>query len=405
MTTLTQEQVRAYDAIHKWFKDPHAHWKFTVHGYAGTGKTWLLQYLINNWEGEVICCAPTGKAASVLKAKLDNSISVTTVHSLLYKPLEGDIVKYTDLKKALSEDPDNKKLKAEVEDLRIELTSTNVDFHFDGQDFKGQLIIVDESSMVTSQMRDDFESTGARVIFVGDGGQLPPVGDDGWFINEKPDALLQDVQRQALDNPIIRLSMEVRTGRPKMRDYQYDNCMILKSDTLPDEEWLAADQIITGMNVTRRGLNSWLREELGYGDHWQPLKGERLVCLKNMKNTHFVNGIQMECLADARQTKTKVNHIDVKIGDTEYLGTSFYDFHCRVTYEDVKEEPYQTRLGLVELDFAYAITCHKAQGSEWDSVILADDNMRKRDKENRRRWLYTGVTRAKEKLVWVKNFS
>jgi exodeoxyribonuclease-5 len=60
--------------------------------------------------------------------------------------------------------------------------------------------------------------------------------------------------------------------------------------------------------------------------------------------------------------------------------------------------------GLVPADFGYALTCHKAQGSEWDRVLVYDEGTGSgvmRDPILRRRWLYTAVTRAKRELLWV----
>jgi exodeoxyribonuclease-5 len=64
--------------------------------------------------------------------------------------------------------------------------------------------------------------------------------------------------------------------------------------------------------------------------------------------------------------------------------------------QTLPEPPY-------EFAYAYAITCHKAQGSEWDKVLVFEESF-PFDKTEHRRWLYTAITRAKEKLVIVKAY-
>lgn len=398
---LTMEQSDALGQIKNWAKGDEDDFMFTLHGFAGTGKTFLMQHLINSWGDDIICCAPTGKAASVLKSKLDGH-DVSTIHSLLYSPDSPAIEEYKLLKALAKENPDDQELANDLEDMRRRLTDVKLTFSYSGGTdiAPGQLVVVDEASMVTKGMLDDFRETQAKVLFVGDGGQLPPVGDGGWFINNKPDAILQEVQRQALDNPIIRLSMDIRNRSLNKIDYQYDECKIISKLELSHDEWMEADQVITGKNVTRHRLNKWFRSKLGY-EGFLPQKGEKLICLKNMKGKPYINGVQMVCTEDATEEAGRY-FIGIEYEDQPYSEVEFYDYHCTKTYNSrALEEPFEMRRRLLELDFAYAITCHKSQGSEWPSVIVADDRMRIHDKENRARWLYTAVTRAKEKLTWV----
>ena len=86
---LTNDQSKAYESIMKWIHNDSSNWCYKLGGYAGTGKTTLIQYMIKNLDTSPYCCAPTGKAASVLQSKLENAV-VTTVHSALYSPVIND---------------------------------------------------------------------------------------------------------------------------------------------------------------------------------------------------------------------------------------------------------------------------------------------------------------------------
>ncbi len=213
---LTPEQEQAIAAIDAWLKDDDQ-WMFYLGGYAGTGKTTLMHHFINSLQREPTCLAPTGKAASVLQKRLHNA-TVSTIHSALYKPITPNIDALLkleiqlEIKKKLGEAVDKV-----LEDIREEKRRLmEQDIKFGDNENKailpGSLVIVDEASMVTNRMFDDLSKLNAKVLFVGDPGQLPPVKDSGYFTYTRPDAMLRSVQRQALDNPIIELSMKVRNG-------------------------------------------------------------------------------------------------------------------------------------------------------------------------------------------------
>ena len=409
--TLTSEQESGIDRIGQWLKDTNA-WDFRLGGFAGTGKTFLLSHLINNHDKKVICCAPTGKAASVLQTRLDG-YGVTTVHSALYDPVDPSYEKLHKLEKRLESSKskkeqseitlliENEKQRLMVKDVQWNLKSRiNIE--------PGDLVAIDESSMVTKRMRDDLRQTGAKVLFVGDPGQLPPVGDDGWFFQGQLDHVLQSVQRQAMNSPIIRMSMDVRNDAFKAIDYQTDPtcCVIGKSDAVP-ELYMEADQIITGKNFTRHSLNRELRKRKGFESR-MPVANEKLIILKNerFRGLPIRNGIQCVSMNDTVIDKNKGSYkINLDYEGIELNNVEFYDFHCRSNYiNNLIEEPRNSkyRKRLRELDYAYAITVHKSQGSEWDHVIIEDDRMAVGDADFRRRWLYTAITRAKERLLVIQ---
>ena len=75
-----------------------------------------------------------------------------------------------------------------------------------------KLIVIDECSMVDAELGRDLMSFGVPVLVLGDPAQLPPIQGGGFFTEAEPDAMLTEVHRQAQDDPIVRLSMEIRAG-------------------------------------------------------------------------------------------------------------------------------------------------------------------------------------------------
>jgi exodeoxyribonuclease-5 len=407
--SLTDEQNKALKKIKEWMNNKDQ-WYFKLGGYAGTGKTFLIQHLVNEEFKNAICCAPTGKAASVLKKKI--SVPVGTIHSLLYQPIIPQSFLLQSLVEKLLNYPDkaHKDAKLLVDAIAREkkkLAERKIGFVSKDTDaiYPGRLVIVDEASMVTKQMFEDFHNTNCKALFVGDPGQLPPVGSSNWFVDTDFDAKLNCVQRQALDSPIIRMSLDVRQDKFNRLNYQTGDCRMIRKSDMTHKDWQSADQILTGRNVSRHKINRFFRKQLGH-EGTLPNAGEKLIFLKNElhKGRGIINGAQ--CISESATTvigegDAKQYFIDL-LYDEELLTVEFYNYHCESNYiQSLVEEPWQERQELRELDYAYAITVHKSQGSEWDKVILADDKMQENSEEFRRRWLYTAITRAKKEFLWV----
>ena len=405
---LTSTQNAALKAIGHWLNHTTDQ-EFILAGYAGTGKTTLLQEFINGRDELTLCVAPTGKAASVLSKRLENAI-VTTIHSALYKPVMASPVKLEDLMMELVNDPENKELKEAIEIERDKLTKAKLGFALNdkGKIRHGDLVIVDEASMVTNRIRTDLANTQARILYVGDPGQLPPVMDVGFFRDARPDVMLEEVLRQALDSGIIRMSMEIRQGRAIPLGRYSDDARKLEKTAVHFDEWLGFDQIITGKNTSRRKINRFFRTKRypDAGRSIYPLRGDKLICLKNEfeDNTFYINGVIGSCLADVPKSDDlpwlvapELLYEGEIIKDVCMWKRGFeqnYD-------ETLKDDMHFERQGMRQFDYAYGITVHKSQGSEWDRVIIADDQMSTRDRDFRKCWLYTAVTRAKKELLWL----
>ncbi len=415
MSELTPEQSAAALKVQEFISRRSIHgddWMMSISGFAGTGKTFLMQTLINDGvHPKIICCAPTGKAAAVLKSKL-KGVEVWTIHQALYTPLNQNLSALDSLQASLlslpEDSPERVKILREIDREKKRLAGEDVQFTLreNSRISPGSLVIIDEASMVSPRILEDLKKTGAKVIFVGDSGQLPPVEGENWFMKRKHDASLISIQRQAKDSPIIRLSFQIREGCVNREEFEDINgdCRLVHKSVVAPEEWAAADQILTGRNESRQRINRFIRRRRGYGDFMDPYAGEKLICLKNDWNARpqLINGVLFESLSEATMGQTDMV-MDIRYEGVELLSVPYYSFHTRSHYvRSITPEPPELRRGLFELDYGYCITVHKSQGSEWDSVIIADDRMQESDKKFRQKWLYTAVTRASKKLTIVQ---
>ena len=356
------QQDAALKAVAKWLKtrEPQV---FRLFGYAGTGKTTLATHIAGDYKGEVAFGAFTGKAALVMRSK--GCTDARTIHSMIYTTRESD-----------SEEPEFV--------LNEEAAAAKAD-----------LIIIDECSMVDADLGRDLLTFGKKVLVLGDPAQLPPVSGGGFFTEAEPDIMLTEVHRQAADNPIIRLSMMVREGE-NLEFGTYGDSRILRKADINTEMVTEADQVLVGMNKTRRAYNKRLRALLGYTEV-MPMVNDKLVCLKNDRKKGLLNGGLWRVKA-LRPTKSRVVSLRVSPEDT---GGKVVCVSCLPEFFEGTEEaiPYAKRRDYQEFDYGYALTVHKAQGSQWDKLVLFDESFAFR--EHRNRWLYTGITRAAESLTLV----
>jgi len=257
------------------------------------------------------------------------------------------------------------------------------------------LLIIDEYSMVDQQMGEDLLSFGCPILALGDPGQLPPIRGCCYF-GRKPDYMLTDIHRQAADNPIIRLSQDVRNGKELMPGKYGDSWVLRLADVGKDYVRylvLNTDQLLVGRNATRISSNLRTRELLGRN---QPLPevGDKLVCLRNDHQAGLLNGQIWEVK-------------EVPIAEDPYLVLTVCNeegervtclAHTNYFLGMGNQLDHWTRRSAQEFDFGYALTVHKAQGSQWDHVLLFDE-WRGQD---RQKWLYTAVTRASEDVTVIQ---
>lgn len=359
------QQLEALDKVEAWYGDPFSQ-VFRLFGYAGTGKTTLAKsFAERDKDRQVVFAAFTGKAAHVLRTK---GCSASTIHSLTYRLVSEK----------------NKKPVFELDDKSI-LKSTD-------------LLVLDEVSMVNEEIGQDLLSFGCKVLVLGDPAQLPPVSGTGFFTEAPPDFLLTEVHRQAADSPIIKLATSIRNGMAPMPGNYGDSTVQFG---MTKDLVMNADQLLVGKNATRKLSNSRARQIKGFLDPL-PMVGDKLVCLRNSRQEGLMNGttwkvtaVDTEWIGDPDQFFEPAFRCDIKSDDmdVELFGVQMHKEHFLGTFNEVR--PSDIRRAN-EFDFGYALTCHKAQGSQWDHVVIADESGVFR--ENKWRWLYTAVTRAAKRV-------
>jgi exodeoxyribonuclease-5 len=371
MPFFTPHQDAALIAVARWLKaKPGAQGTpqvFRLFGYAGTGKTMLAKHIAQGVDGDVKFAAFTGKAALVMRAR--GCAGASTIHSLIYRAQE-----------------------TETEQPSFEL------WH-DAPVAKAALIVIDECSMVDAELGRDLISFGVPVLVLGDPAQLPPIQGGGFFTAHAPDAMLTEVHRQAQDDPIVRLSMQVREGR-RLAPGDYGLSQVVAREALDPARVLAADQVLVGRNATRRAYNGRLRERRGIDDPL-PVAGDKLVCLRNNRKKGLFNGSLWEV---AERKVSRARTLRMRLLPDEDLGArSGKGLKVSVRPEcfagGIEGIDWRVRKKYDEFDFGYVLTVHKAQGSQWDDVMLFDESFAFPD--SRERWLYTGITRAAKRLTVV----
>lgn len=333
----------------------------------------------------------------------------TTIHSLIYRVRDGfpeELIRLLSeleaLRAAVPLDEDAVALKTrEVEKARERARQPRWELNLDSRLRKADLLVVDEVSMVDERMGEDLLSFGVPILVLGDPAQLPPVRGAAFLTGARPDVMLTEIHRQAADDPIVRLASMARERRlPPFGEYG-ESRVISPSDFDPVGELRNGEQIIVGKNATRRRANVRRRERLGFDDPL-PVIGDRLVCLRNNHDLGLANGAVWNVLD--RDGDPEFGVLDLLL--EEDVGGDVYAPRDRLL-ASVHTAPFLgeelnwfERQNAEEFDFAYALTAHKAQGSQWDSVVVVDESAVFRD--NRWRWLYTAVTRAASRLVLVR---
>jgi len=404
----SREQENALKSVNNWLNNSDQQ-VFRLFGYAGTGKTTLAKHFADNTDKHVLFAAYTGKAAYVLKSK--GCSGAGTIHSLIYhtkskgatrlKELEKDLVDLISQLRDEGKDPKKSKrvedIKALIEKERDNLSRPAFSLNHESPVKDAGLIVIDECSMVNEEMGQDLLSFGTKVLVLGDPAQLPPVGGGGFFTEKvKPDVMLTDIHRQAKDNPIIDMATRVRNGQPLPLGL-YGNCSVVEKSSVKPEDALEADQILVGKNATRFNSNSRFRKLRGI-DQALPIEGEKLVCLRNNHELGLLNGAIFHVVENVDSYEDRVT-LKVSPEDDE-AAIQTVECHQHHFIGSTESLPWWERTEAEEFDYGYALTTHKAQGSQWDNVLLFDESSVFR--QNAQRWLYTGITRAAEQIKVVR---
>jgi ATP-dependent exoDNAse (exonuclease V) alpha subunit len=463
-TRLNEEQQEAFKALLKFIKHPATD-TFVLKGYAGTGKTFLMQHLakwLDEKEYKFSLLASTGRAAAVLRGK--TGLTTKTLHSELYN-----------FSKANGAEDDL------PEDAPMNLSGQfSLLFSLRAPDEGKRIYIVDESSMLSDEISDEssilnfgtnnllldfFTAAGKnKIIFVGDPGQLPPVKkvfspalDMHWLAREQRTGIgftLTKIERNNADNGILLLASAIRSmldkqdrePYPKLPASNTNNVNILTNDKTLFYHYVARfkevghDKAIAIARSNRmvNHINRAVRRELFGGLDLSMQDDDVLLVTNNNYAVPLANGDfvmiralgPMEVRAGLHFQQVKIKallsdtefellvSLDILYGQEsnftkEQLEGLMLDFNRRMKRKNINmdSEAYREAmmsdryLNCLRAKFGYAVTCHKAQGGEWDEVFLfLEKSMYAMPHTELLRWWYTAVTRARGELFLANNW-
>ena len=413
----TAQQDKALVKVGKWLKSKDQQ-VFRLFGYAGTGKTTLAHSLASDVSGNVLFGAYTGKAVHVLQEK--GCEEAQTIHSMLYHAQEKsreelrrhehrlvEIITEInaehkdkteeEIKSFIDNNSEITIIRSEMEAERKRLAQPAFTLNQFSPVKDAGLVVIDECSMVDDRMGQDLLSFGTKVLVLGDPAQLPPVRGSGFFTDtETPDVMLTEIHRQAKDNPIIAMATKVR-NKEALPLGKYGESVVMEKSRIDGSVALRADQILVGKNVTRRGCNKRMRALLEREGEGLPVEGDKLVCLRNNYNLGLLNGAIWNVLDVGEYADETVV---MTVNNKQHSQGMEVEAHTHYFRGEERHLGWWERKEAEEFDYGYALTVHKAQGSQWDNVLLFDESECFRS--NAWRWLYTGITRAAKNLIMVR---
>lgn len=358
---LNEKQQEAFDKVLKNKE------KIVIAGYAGTGKTMLLSQVAKKLASEgkkVLVTCLTGKAAQRLRdvfGKKQKNIDIVNFHQVIYK------VKITSSGKIIC--------------VYQPMWSSAYD-----------AVLVDESSMIDAKTLQDILNGRKPTAFFGDPFQLPPVNEQSSLV-ESPDVLLNEVYRQEEGSYILEVATDIRNGINNICDLPR---------VKPFEVFDIADNkdsaVIFLSNKDRVEYNLSYRRH--HFDEIDLQVGDTCVSLKNNHVLSIYNGTTFEI----KDIKCRFS-----VGSDQYLkvvGTcEGRDFECVVAEKQfnnpklVQNVFYNHRESgdFIFADYGYGLTAHKAQGSQYNTVVVHNPVwMSRRDPKYYARWMYTAITRAEK---------
>lgn len=447
--TPTESQKTLFDSLADFIINWGSNEIFLITGYAGTGKTTTIKTLINtlySFKINSILMAPTGRAAKVLSSY--TSKPAYTIHKKIYRQKSardgfGDFLLDKNLHKNTF--------------FIVDEASMISNQSFD-------LSIFGSGRLLDDLIEYVYQGHACKLILIGDTAQLPPVKmelspalDPGQLESYGMDvkrAFLSDILRQSEESGILFNATILRQvidqeaseyPELKVSGFHDIECTVgsemveLISDCY-DQYGIEETVIVTRSNKRANNFNQgirnqilWREEELTIGDFLMVVKNNYFWIDEEEKLDFIANGDIVEVVdikghqslygyRFADLTLRFVDYDDLEI-DTKVLMDTLYTNQASLSkeenrslfnsvledYQDIKtkkaryrkvrENPYFNAL---QVKFAYAVTCHKAQGGQW-KVVFVDHGYLIDEMINKEfyRWLYTAFTRATEKLYLV----
>lgn len=360
-----------------------------LNGKAGTGKSFTVQGILNTLDQwQHVCCALSGKAAKILSAK---DLNAMTIHRMLGIDSEG---KFS---------------------------------HNEQKKLHNHIFVLDEASMCSSYIMYSVISAipnGAKLIIVGDSAQLPPIGCAAVFddlLNSEviPKQELTIVQRQAQKSGILSCANEIREGKQIIHKNNFSKQVFgelkdfvafpledkenIKELTLQlCERFKDKDindfQVITALkergDISVKQLNIEIQKL--FNDMSKPFVKRKNYEYRILDKV-IQNGNNYDCgesggVSVFNGTLGVITHIEFAKNDKE-------KDKVYIQFEGIDEIIYYTNDELDQIELAYAITCHRSQGSTIPYVLFLFDFSAYTLLS--RQMVYTGITRASKGCVMV----
>jgi exodeoxyribonuclease-5 len=371
-----------------WYKSQYKQC-FEISGIAGSGKTTLVYHIIEELGltlNDVVFVAYIGKASLALTMK---GTPATTIHHLIYDVV--DTIKTDEYGEPIKEPITGRPLTVTSFVKKKQLHPSI------------RLIVVDEGAMVNTKIAEDLMSFNIPMIILGDRNQLPPVMGSSMFLNN-PDVILTEPMRQALDSPIIYLSQRAIKGQPIKIGKYSDKVYVISKDRLTDNMLVNSDVVICHKNSTREEINNHVRYNILKKTTQYPGVGEKIICRQNNWSTYIsdnvclINGligyVENVYLESYNKNSIKIDFRPEFLKDDMFKAIALDFKYICASYDDKLKMP---RSYYNKFEYAYAITCHLAQGSEYSNVLVYNEDCWNRNLY--KKWLYTAITRSSDSLI------
>ena len=389
---LNEDQERIKNKAVEWFRSSSEQ-VFEIDGPAGTGKSVLIAAILRELNlsiNQYLPMAYTGQASIVMRTR--GFPTARSIHSSLYE-LEEYIDENDRLNLVFG-----KPVKKRKRFVLNKFLSPTICLFF-----------IDEAYMVPKWMVKDILSFGIKVIACGDAHQLPPVGDQPGFLTGYNINHLTKLMRQSENNPIVYLSHRAMNGLPIHTGMYGNDAMVINDTDFIPEMIGFVDCVCCGTNKTRESMNRYVRKLAGY-EGKLPKVGERIICRKNnwdisIDGISLANGLAGTVVQAPTVFKGDYFNIDFLPDLSQYvfenliLNYEYFSGTPEVKNEMKSSFEINRYIDGEFFDFAYCLTTHLCQGSEYNNLIYIEEFL---NKQIQNQLIYTGITRAKHKLIYIK---
>lgn len=381
---LTDEQEELVQRTIAWYRNPDADQTMEFSGVAGTGKSLVLHCIIERLglaEGEVAPMSFTGCAAIIMRR--NGFQYARTIHSSIYSSI-------FEVDKATGKQKKN--------------------FVWTGLPIDKKLIVNDEAGMTGLRLKQDIDRCGLKVIACGDIDQLPPVMDEPGYLTDPSKVFrLTKIMRQTEGSAIVQLSRMVLEGKP-LQPGDYGQVQVITRSEFKKmipECVKHYGILLCGTNKTRDELNEIIRRDIFGYESPLPLRGEKLICRKNnwdieVDGINLVNGLYGTAMSSPSISSFEGNTflLDFK---PEFMDGVFHNLPVDYQYfkanhalrTEMRKNAYMD--DSEKFEYAYAITTHVSQGSQFESGIYLQEYFPSHSNNLN----YTGLTRFRQRALYV----